>query len=765
MLLGNEVVPMPVVKTPPLPQGAHVDFALHTLGWKAFQDLAIAVAAEVLERPVQAFLPSNDGGRDGAFVGTWAGAPDEPDAKSTIQCKFTSKSDSNLSLTDVSSELGKIPSLAARGLAHDYVLLTNGGVSGERDAEISAACMAAGAKRARVLGRDWLTQTIRERPRLRMMVPRLYGLGDLSQIIDERAYLQARYILSAMGDDLAAFVTTDAHRKSVRALQQHGFVLLLGDPASGKSTIGASLALGALDDGAIGTVRISTADAFERHWNPNEPSQFFWIDDAFGETQYQRSRADGWNGQLRSIRAAVNAGARVLMTSRTYIWKAALADLKTSDFPLFENSKVIIDVQGLRDVERAQILYNHVRRGDQPGWWREELKLFLPSISVNRNFLPETARRLGSTFFTGKLGLNEYSIKKFVEEPKEILVDVLRTLTEPNRAAIALILLHGPTGVPSPVVTSEALDVVSRLSGVSAPEVARAMEELGGSLTVLIESDTGRRWTYKHPTIGDAYAALVAKSPEMVELYVRGAKIEQLLSDVVCDAIDVQGASVRVPHSLYGILLDRIEGKGLIDRLVLRFAADRADETFLRQLLERGIDLQTIASEIQSDLRWDPGLRLLEKFASMGLLPEAPRRTAVEVITKLTLMWSDPEPFREEKVRALFTDAEFSDLCGRFKTEIISVCRSDLHTWENRFSGDVPDQILEDLKEAVVAYASLLGDEDEAHDLTAPLIRTIDTRIEEIREADRDEDPSGTPIAPAVRVPDQIASIFDDVAD
>ena len=84
-----------------------------------------------------------------------------------------------------------------------------------------------------------------------MMVPRLYGLGDLSQNIDERAYLQARFILSAMGDDLAAFVTTVAHRQSVEALQQHRFVLLLGDPASGKSTIGASLAIGALDDGAV----------------------------------------------------------------------------------------------------------------------------------------------------------------------------------------------------------------------------------------------------------------------------------------------------------------------------------------------------------------------------------------------------------------------------------------------------------------------------------------------------------------------------------
>lgn len=254
-------------------QASHVDYALHSLGWKAFQDLCVAVSSEVLGRPVQAFLPSKDGGRDGAFVGTWDDAGGV--GKSTIQCKFSGKANSTLSLNDLKSELGKVSALAARGLAQDYVILTNAGVGGSSEAEIAKAFEGAGAKRCRIFGRDWLTSEIRSRPRLRMMVPRIYGLGDLSQIIDERAYTQAKRILSSMGDDLACFVTTDAHRQSVAALNDHRFVLLLGDPASGKSTIGASLAIGALDDGASGTIKVTSPEAFEHHWNPDEPDQFF----------------------------------------------------------------------------------------------------------------------------------------------------------------------------------------------------------------------------------------------------------------------------------------------------------------------------------------------------------------------------------------------------------------------------------------------------------------------------------------------------------
>lgn len=752
-------------KTPSTPMAGNVDFALHTLGWKAFQDLALAVASEVLQRPVQVFLPSRDGGRDGAFVGAWPGAVDSPEAKSTIQCKFLGKANASVTLSDVSAELGKISSLAARGLAHDYILLTNANISGESEAEIVAAFEKAGAKRARVFGRDWLTQEIRARPRLRMMVPRLYGLGDLSQIIDERAYLHARYILSAMADDLAAFVTTEAHRQSLSALHQHQFVLLLGDPASGKSTIGASLALGALDDGAIGTVRVSSGEAFERHWNPSEPSQFFWIDDAFGETQYQRSRVDGWNARLKMVRAAVKAGARVLMTSRTYIWNAAKRDLKLSEFPLFTNSQVVIDVQGLSDVERAQILYNHIRRGDQPREWREKAKPFLPAIATNSHFLPETARRLGSRFFTANLELSADSINAFVDEPLEFLKDVLRTLSEPDRAAVALIFLHGPVGVSSPITLSDALETVFRLTGVGQAEVTRAMEALRGSLTLLLEAEGGPRWVFKHPTVADAFAALVAESPEMVELYVRGAKLEKLLSEVVCGSVELAGAMVRVPVGLYETLLARLAERGLLHEDVLRFAVCRGDDALLAALMEREPDLSTLPSAILSQMRWSIPLDFLVKLHANGLLDEPTRAAAIARIRDLMLTWADAEPFRDDGVRALFTDEEFNKLKSDFKSEVIISYGLDPESWDGHIITEDRKQNLYDLRDAIDLYASAQLDDDEIQELAARSADAINAFIETIDDTETSSSASESPAAPATHTPDQIASIFDDVDD
>jgi len=234
----------------PKVQAGEVTYELHSLGWKAFQNLCVTITADIWGQVVQSFFDSYDGGRDGAFNGSWNPKESESFQGSfTAQCKFTAKADKTIHLADLKDELAKARRLSLRGLADNYILFTNARLTGTTEEEIRKAFEAIPSiKRFAAYGRDRISQIIRESPRLRMLVPRVYGLGDLSQILDERAYAQAKEILSALGDDLAKFVITDSYKKSAKALVEHGFVLLLGEPACGKSTIAASLAVGALDE-------------------------------------------------------------------------------------------------------------------------------------------------------------------------------------------------------------------------------------------------------------------------------------------------------------------------------------------------------------------------------------------------------------------------------------------------------------------------------------------------------------------------------------
>ena len=178
-------------------------FRLHCLGWHSFQQLCLSVTRESLGQTVKSFLDTNDGGRDGAFTGTWQLHGSETlTGEFVIQCKFTNRPGSGLRLSDLTQEISKAQRLVEQARCDVYVLMTNAGVSGKTEEKIRKRLENVGVKHTLVLGSTWIEQQITESKRLRMMVPRIYGLGDLSQILDERAYVQASAVLESMREDL-----------------------------------------------------------------------------------------------------------------------------------------------------------------------------------------------------------------------------------------------------------------------------------------------------------------------------------------------------------------------------------------------------------------------------------------------------------------------------------------------------------------------------------------------------------------------------------
>jgi hypothetical protein len=739
-------------------------YDLSKLGWKAFQDLACAVAAEVVQRPVQTFLGSKDGGRDGAFVGTWddgAGAT----AKSTIQCKFIGKSGAALTLANLKDELPKAKKLAENGLAEDYIILTNADVSGIADEQICAAFTAAGVSKCRVFGGSWIAQQLMERPRLRMLVPRVYGIGDLSHIITGHGYKQAKAILDSMGSDLSCFVPTEAYRLALDALHKHGFLILLGDPASGKSTIAAILALGALDDDCLGALKINSPDQFNL-WHPGE-RQFLWVDDAFGPNQFDVSRMSRWNAELGTLRAAVDGGARVVFTSRNYIWEAAKPHLKMSAFPLMKESQVVVNVQALTPEERAQMLYNHVRR-THPREMRQRLKPFLPAISSNKAFLPETARRLGDPIFMNKLALTEWRLNRLVEHPVEFLTEILSQLDEPSRGAIALIFLNNEKGVPSPIPPSPSLDMVTRLLGVHSADIARSMQHLNDSLTRLVSQDDGDRWVFRHPTVTDAFAALVANSPELVELYAHGAKLNRLMREVVCGPMTPQGGRLRIPTSLYPALVQRLNVVPL-DESLKSFLGARCDKTFLRLILDERPEILTWAMEV-SKIDLSLGSRLLlAALKSYGLLPETTRVRLVEKIQEDSITWLNASPFEDEIIQQLFTAEEFQKFTDLFQNEWLSDLPNLLDDLKSRFSSDDEIAMFNDFKENL-QKAERFYSIEELEYAFSDLYVELDAYIEQL-EAERREEAAPSWRPPTSEQTDDYSSfnvsttIFRDVDD
>lgn len=718
--------------TPPKVQAGEVTYELHSLGWKAFQQLCVTIISEVWGQHVQSFFDSRDGGRDGAFQGTLSPKSGETLSGSfTVQCKFSSQPAKALKLSDLSDELAKATRLAARGLANNYFLFTNARLTGIADEKLRTVFEAIpGITHFAAYGEARIAMFIRESPRLRMLVPRVYGLGDLSQILDERAYTQAVEVLSALGDDLAKFVITDAYQKSAKALVEHGFVLLLGEPACGKSTIAAALAVGALDEWSCSTIKIRDADDFVRHWNPNEPKQFFWVDDAFGATQIDWQETIRWNKTFPHVQAAIRRGAKVVFTSRDYIYRTAKGLLKQSALPVMQDSQVVIHVEQISKEEKEQILYNHIRLGKQTKAFKSSVKPFLPIVANHERFSPEIARRLGNPAFTRQLNLSKAGLLQFVAHPMELLKEVIQTLDANSRSAIALVFIRGGS-LSSPVkLSSDEEEAVKLLGGIDT-EVRNALVALDGSLLLQVQQDGCYSWRLKHPTIRDAFGALIAENPELMDIYLAGTPVRQLFQEVSCGDVNLLGVKIIVPTNRYDSLWPRIERFLAETRQnrdsVNRFLAHRCDRYFLSSFIARNPTFVS-ALQVGSYLSAVSDVDVIVRLHQFDLLPEAERLQHVSTIRALAINTPDSDFLRDD-IRSLFTTTEFNEILDEVREKLLPSLSTCITEWKHNHDGEEdPEAYFDLLKSALSDYRKALDEDIES-------VGYIDIGLDEIQNA------------------------------
>lgn len=751
-------------------------YELHRLGWNSFQQLCQTICREILGQTVESFLDSNDAGKDGAFAGTWTPAPGEVYAgRFVIQCKFTAVAGHNLKPSDISDEIEKVRKLVAAGQCDVYLLMTNAGVSGAQTAKVKALLAQAGIQHVLVLGSTWINQQVRERKNLRMHVPRMYGLGDLSQILDERAYAQARAVLESMREDLAKVVITASYGKAVEALNEHGFVMLIGEPAAGKTTIASMLAMAAADKWGSSVLKLNDPAKVEERWNPEEPSQFFWVDDAFGIMQYESSLAHSWNHILPQVRTMLRQGAKIVMTSRDYIYKRARRDLKESAFPLFNESRVVIDVHDLSIQEKEQILYNHLKLGSQLPTFRAKIKPHLQSVAAHPRFIPEIARRLADPTFTKQLYLTEYHLGQFVQKREQLLQEVLDGLDRDSMAALALIYMKKDY-LESPISLEETEEGALRRLGSGLGKCITSLESLNGSLVMHQQADGESVWRFKHPTIGDAFASALARSPDLLGIFLLGSTTENLIEQVTCGNVGIEKA-VMVPTPLYPQMIARLTEFTASKKYKSQHLATWGAKWSLHSFLTRRCSKEFLTLYLQTnpeliDEVCRPGLllnsssevALATRLYEFGLLPEENRKNFVEAVSAFAISGEDVYALGDDDIRSMFKDAEFDALIASVRADLLPRLSTVREKEQAGYRADEPaEEYMEHLVESFKTLKNKFGDDAEA-------VRIIDREIDLAKDWINDNDserPDREPrsLGPAGTIdkPHGTRSIFDDV--
>jgi hypothetical protein len=727
-------VEVPIVKLAKA-QASGVTFELHTLGWEAYQGLCGCVLGEVLGQTYTVFSGSNDAGQDGAFQGTWKTKSEENyTGRFVVQCKFTCKRDYNISLSDLGDELDKAKRLAAAGNAQVYLLMTNAKLSGASETKIRAAFAAiSGVDYFDILGDEWLTEEIRKSRRLRALVPRLYGLGDLSQILDERVYRQANELLQSWKDNLAKFVPTEAHRKSVEALQSKGFVMLLGDPMAGKSTISAALALAAADIWGCAPIFVTNAGDLKKNWNPDEPDQFFWVDDVFGQIQYEGDLAKAWNRVFPLLDSALKAGARVVFTSRTNIFKAATRDLKSSSFPLLSNSQVVVEVEKLSLSEKQRILYNHLKMGEQAAEFRTKIKPFLNVVAEHPKFLPEIARRLGNPMFTEHVYLSEGHLSQFVEKPTQLLIDIIKELGRADFAALALLFMRSGK-VEKPLVLDEKETTSLSVINANQASIRDSLVSLEGVLVKTSRDRDGASWKFSHPTIREAMASVISDQDDLLDIYLVGAKGSEIVNECACGVADALWAKIFVPESRYRDVLGKLNAVSLENSWqlyhVYRFLGKHCSDEFLKLWAQESQDsYQRVLCSCRYPASDSQFCLVLSRLRDIDLLDEAVRQTFLKSLRTQLKEELDPTGL-DEDLSNLMTDEEREEIMGFVKDEVFPAAAGVIEEYEYNFDpeNDDPDDYLSELDRRLEGFNEVFYGHSDVETF-------VDDTIEEIVQA------------------------------
>jgi hypothetical protein len=280
----------------------------------------------------------------------------------------------------------------------------------------------------------------------------------------------------------------------------------------------------------------------------------------------------------------------------------------------------------------------------------------------------------------------------------------------------------------------------------------------------LAEDEDGPYWTYRHPTVGDAFASFVGKSPELVELYLRGAKPDTIVGEVVCAGVEVRGASVVVPTALNDLLVERIASIGTV--WLISFICFRSNATVTRKLIEQRPDLRKRISSFSSPLRDDLDVDFIIALHRYGLLSEKERLVFVEAVRRAAVQDADDSFIEVDGIRELLTPQEYEDILLEARDEWLSnipeyVERMRLD-WDSEYS---PEDYFDRFERAVANFTNALAGQLNEQAIKSTLELSVKGAIREMRSMYEESPSLSPPIQQSPAKRDSLEELFRDVDD
>jgi hypothetical protein len=295
--------------------------------------------------------------------------------------------------------------------------------------------------------------------------------------------------------------------------------------------------------------------------------------------------------------------------------------------------------------------------------------------------------------------------------------------------------------------------------------VRHAISALEGSLTKLSHSEAQARWTFRHPTIGDAFAEVVTENPELLDIYLQGAKIDKLVQEVVCGNVRLSGVKVIVPEQRFAQLANRLNRELKIDA-ICDFLASRCSLPFLRFYFENCPSVFEYICSPHSYLHATLQTGLIPKLQKHRLLPRAQRHKLIAAVMELVVTTPDADFLTVERVGNVFTRGEKREFLAAIRTKVIPKLKDIIWDWKFNYISerDDPEEHFDLLQGALRAYEKEFKHDPEAMIFIEAGLERIQELIAELKPTTESPKPTlWEPDDSAISAPASSRDIFEDI--
>lgn len=347
------------------------DYDFQPLNDKEFEILCADLLGEIEGHRFERFKAGRDAGVDGRYFTAQGN-------EVILQCKHWCNTPLSKLIRELShTEKAKLDKLNP----HRYLLAVSNPLSRADKKAIHRALSPHIKSESDIYGKEDLNGFLKDKTHIEQRHYKLWlhSASVLSHIFNHAILGRSAFSLEEILRSASRYVVTANHDAALKMLEQLGVVIITGEPGVGKTTLADHLCLHYVTQGFTYLKIAEDIREAESAFEPESP-QVIYFDDFLGRNYLEALNGHEGNQITQFIRRiATNKNKRFVLTSRSTILNQGRFLIDSFEHNNVHKNEYELRIKSLTDMDKAQILYNHI--------WHSELgDKYIEQLYFNRRY-------------------------------------------------------------------------------------------------------------------------------------------------------------------------------------------------------------------------------------------------------------------------------------------------------------------------------------------------------------------------------------------